>query len=452
MGNLFGTDGIRGVVGEELTVDLCVKVAKAVAEILPKEENYRPMVFIGMDTRISCDMIQSALAAGFGESGVNVQFLGVVPTPAVAYLTVELGADAGVMISASHNSFEYNGIKIFSSDGFKLPDNVEEEMETHILASAFHTDRLTGSKLGRIATNHKAVGAYVRYVQNCVSADLSGLTVCLDCANGSASATARELFEGLGVNCILLSDDPSGININDNCGSTHIENLRQSVVDNKADIGLAFDGDADRCLAVDETGKVIDGDQIIAIIGHYLKEQGKLKDDTAVVTVMSNLGFFEFAKGKGLHTDITKVGDRYVLESMKKHGYNLGGEQSGHIILSDFMTTGDGQLAGAFLLKVLKETGKKASELAQIMTVYPQVLKNVTVSNKFKSEVMEDQEVLSLTKTWETRFKEAGRILVRPSGTEPLVRVMVEGKDYEEIETCAIEISEKILEKLDKLQ
>lgn len=448
MGNLFGTDGIRGVANEELTVELCFKVARAVSEVLVKDEEYRPMVFIGADTRISGDMIQSALAAGFSECGVNVQFLGVLPTPAVAYLTNQLGADAGVMISASHNSFEYNGIKIFSKDGYKLPDNVEEEMERHILAEAFKSERLTHDKLGRIADNYKAVEGYIKYLTSVINTDLSGLKVCIDCANGSATATAKKLFVGLGAECVFLSNEPNGVNINDNCGSTHLDNLKAAVLEHKADIGLAFDGDADRCLAIDEKGNLIDGDQMIAIFAQYMRAQGMLKDDTAVVTVMSNLGFFEFAKNNNINTQITKVGDRYVLENMVENGYNLGGEQSGHIILSDYMTTGDGQLAGGLLLKILKESKKKASELAKVMTVYPQVLQNVTVPNKFKTVVMNDKQVKEIMIVWEEKLADQGRILVRPSGTEPLVRVMVEGKNIEEINACAKEVAQVLTERL----
>lgn len=447
MGRLFGTDGARGVAITELTCETAMQIGKAAAIVLTKTTKHKPTIFIGKDTRISSDILEAALAAGICSVGANAQLLGVVPTPAVAALVEQKKADAGVMISASHNSFEFNGIKLFSSTGHKLSDEMEEEIEELILDRPEDMKIVSGAEVGKMTHYRDAQTDYIRYIMKCIKGNLTGLRIAIDCANGSASATAKRLFEGLGADVYVINSSPDGININDNCGSTHIGNLMQFVVDKKCNAGLAFDGDADRCLAVDEKGQLIDGDKLIAICAKAYKEQGKLKKNTAVVTVMSNLGFSYFAKDNGIKMQTTKVGDRYVLEKMLEGGYNLGGEQSGHIIFLDEANTGDGQLSGAKVMEILAESGKKMSELASVMEHFPQVMINVKISPRDREVWKNDSQITDLIERYEDELGESGRILVRESGTEPLIRVMLEGKDFKQINEYAIAISDKIRER-----
>ena len=428
MGRLFGTDGARGIAITELTCETAMNIGRAAALVLAKETNHTPKIIIGKDTRISGDVLEAALVAGICSVGANVHILGVLPTPAVAMLVKKYEADAGVMISASHNSVEFNGIKLFSGTGFKLSDKIEQEIEELILDTPEKMQLKDGCEIGRVFYEMNAEWDYIRYVRKTVDADFTGIKVALDCANGSASGTAKKLFEGLGASCVMISDKPDGTNINKNCGSTHIEQLMKTVVEKKCDVGLAFDGDADRCLAVDDRGQLIDGDKLLAIFSKFMKVQGKLKSNTCVVTVMSNLGFFKFAKENGINVTTTAVGDRYVLERMQKLDYNLGGEQSGHIIFLDEANTGDGQLTGVKLLEVMKKTGKKSSELAACMETYPQVLVNVKITADKKGMWEKDEKIQQAIEMYKEKLGDDGRILVRESGTEPLVRVMLEGK------------------------
>ena len=428
MGRLFGTDGARGVAITELTTEMAMNIGRAAALVLAKECNHTPKIIIGKDTRISGDILEAALVAGICSVGANVHILGVVPTPAVAMLVRKYEADAGVMISASHNSVEFNGIKLFAGTGFKLSDEIENEIEALILDTPEKMTLKDGCEVGRVFYEKNAQWDYIRYVMKTVDSDFKGIKVAIDCANGSSSATAQRLFEGLGANCVFISNEPDGTNINENCGSTHMENLMKTVVEKKCDLGLAFDGDADRCLAVDENGNLIDGDHLLAIFSKFMKVQGKLKSNTCVVTVMSNIGFFKFAEANGINAATTGVGDRYVLERMQQFDYNLGGEQSGHIIFLDEANTGDGQLTGVKFLEVLKKTGKKASELASCMESYPQVLVNVKITADKKGMWEKDEKVQEAIAMYKEKLSDDGRILVRESGTEPLVRVMIEGK------------------------
>ncbi len=448
MGRLFGTDGARGIAITELTCELAMQIGRAAAMVLTKHSSHRPKILIGKDTRISSDILESALCAGICSVGADAQILGVVPTPAVAYLVKKCGADAGVMISASHNSVEFNGIKLFSATGYKLSDEIEEEIEALILDHPEQITLVDGTDVGSITRYADAAEEYISYVDRCIAEKPQGLRVALDCANGSSSATARALFERLGAEVLLIHAEPDGTNINKDCGSTHMEDLMEFVVKNQCDIGLAFDGDADRCLAVDETGEMVDGDKLIAICAKAYKDLGKLKSNAVVVTVMSNLGFTHFAKAEGLKMITSNVGDRYVLEKMLDGGYNIGGEQSGHIIFLDEMTTGDGQLSGAKVLEILKASGKKMSELAGVMEKFPQVMINVKIPNTQKEVWKNDSEITSLIDRKEQQLGDAGRILVRESGTEPLIRVMIEGKDFGQINDMAMEISEKIRERV----
>lgn len=428
MGRLFGTDGARGVAITELTTEMAMNIGRAAALVLAKECNHTPKIIIGKDTRISGDILEAALVAGICSVGANVHILGVVPTPAVAMLVRKYEADAGVMISASHNSVEFNGIKLFAGTGFKLSDEIENEIEALILDTPEKMTLKDGCEVGRVFYEKNAQWDYIRYVMKTVDSDFKGIKVAIDCANGSSSATAQRLFEGLGANCVFISNEPDGTNINENCGSTHMENLMKTVVEKKCDLGLAFDGDADRCLAVDENGNLIDGDKLLAIFSKFMKVQGKLKSNTCVVTVMSNIGFSKFAEANGINAATTGVGDRYVLERMQQFDYNLGGEQSGHIIFLDEANTGDGQLTGVKLLEVLKKTGKKASELASCMESYPQVLVNVKITADKKGMWEKNEKVQEAIAMYKEKLGNDGRILVRESGTEPLVRVMIEGK------------------------
>ncbi|MDR1117522.1 MAG: phosphoglucosamine mutase [Oscillospiraceae bacterium] len=436
MARLFGTDGIRGVANKELDCLLAMKTGQAAAEVLTGMSHHRPLFVIGKDTRISSDMLESALAAGICSVGGDVLLLGAVPTPAVAYLTVKLRADAGIMISASHNPYEYNGIKLFGAEGFKLTDETEDKIEEVIGRGA---SLKLGGEIGRIRDAKNEVGKYIDYIIHSAEKDLSGLKVLFDCANGSASATARDIFLKLIPNAGFLADEPDGININDGCGSTQLDILGKKVVEGGYDIGVAFDGDADRCLIINENGGAVDGDHIMAVCGTHLKKEGRLRGDTIVATVMSNLGFHMFAGENGLKVVCAAVGDRYVLEEMQKGGYVLGGEQSGHLIFLDEATTGDGQLTAVKYLSVLAASGGKASQLDEGIKQYPQVLKNVTVSNEKKQLLTEDKTVAEETEKAKKLLGGNGRILVRPSGTEALVRVMVEGFEYSAVnEACDI--------------
>ncbi len=430
MGRLFGTDGARGVAITELTCEKAMLIGRAAALVLTKNiTDRKPKIFIGKDTRISSDVLEAALCAGICSVGADAVKLGVVPTPAVAWLIREKGADAGVMISASHNSVEFNGIKLFASTGYKLPDAVEAEIEALILDTPGEIPLKSHTEIGRITDYTTAQDDYIDYIASCIDTRLDGTYLALDCANGSSSATAQKLFEKLGAKVDMLSAEPDGTNINDNCGSTHMENLMAYVPAHGCDAGLAFDGDADRCFAVDEKGNLVDGDKLIAIAAYSMKQKGTLKNNTAVVTIMSNLGFFRFAEREGIATAATKVGDRYVLEEMLAKGYNIGGEQSGHIIFLDHASTGDGQLSGAKTIETLVNSGKKMSELAEIMECFPQMMLGVRIKPEHKKVWREDEKVKAVMAEYEEKLGSDGRILVRESGTEPLIRVMVEGKD-----------------------
>ena len=393
-------------------------------------------------------MLESAIAAGLCSVGADVVTLGTVPTPAVAYLVANSDADAAIMISASHNPYEFNGIKIFGAEGFKLTDEEEMEIEEIVLDHVLPYDLKWNDELGVIRSGETLVEQYIDHIVSTVEGDLSGIRVAADCANGSASATAAKIFAKLGADVTILNDKPNGVNINDNCGSTHIDVLGKYVRENGFDLGVAFDGDADRCLAVDENGELVDGDKLIAIFASQLKQEGKLANNTAVVTVMSNMGFFKFAEQAGIHVEKTSVGDRYVLQNMLEHGHCIGGEQSGHIIFREFMTTGDGQLTAVQLLRAIKKSGKKLSELAQLMQVYPQVILNVRADKEMKRMVKVDEGVLKRQQQLEEGMNGNGRILVRPSGTEPVIRIMVEGLDREAIMNAAKSMEQIIIERL----
>lgn len=449
MGRLFGTDGARGVANTELTCELSMQIGRAAAMVLSKNLNgKRPKVLIGMDTRASSQMLECAITSGLCSVGADVLQLGVVPTPAVAFLVREYECDAGVMISASHNPCEYNGIKIFQSNGFKLPDVLENEIEEIILDNVTEIPTPIGGDVGRVEKSENAVADYIEHLLSATDMNFKGYKIALDCANGSSSVSAKDVFTRLGADVVIINADPDGVNINKNCGSTHLENLQKCVVDNNCDLGFAFDGDADRMLAVDHTGAVVDGDKCIAVCAKHMKKLGKLKKNTAVVTVMSNMGFFKFCEENGIKCEKTKVGDRYVLENMVANGYCIGGEQSGHIIFSEYATTGDGQLSAIQLLSVLKDTGKTLKELADEMEVYPQVLINVRVSNFGKAQFPKDKEVQNAIKQVEETLGNDGRILVRLSGTEPLVRVMLEGKDLDKINELGESVAQVIRERL----
>ena len=449
MGRIFGTDGARGVANTEISCTLAMDIGRAAAMVVARDHHKRKPVFlVGHDTRISHDMLESAIAAGLCSVGADVVTLGTVPTPAVAYLVANSDADAAIMLSASHNPYEFNGIKIFGAEGFKLTDEEEMEIEEIVLDHILPYDLKWNDELGVIRSGETLVEQYIDHIVSTVEGDLSGIRVAADCANGSASATAAKIFAKLGADVTILNDKPNGVNINDNCGSTHIDVLGKYVRENGFDLGVAFDGDADRCLAVDESGELVDGDKLIAIFSSQMKRDGKLANDTAVVTVMSNMGFFKFAEQAGIHVEKTSVGDRYVLQNMLEHGHCIGGEQSGHIIFREFMTTGDGQLTAVQLLRAIKKSGKKLSELAQLMQVYPQVILNVRADKEMKRMVKVDEGVLKRQQQLEEGMNGNGRILVRPSGTEPVIRIMVEGLDREAIMNAAKSMEQIIIERL----
>ena len=446
MSRIFGTDGVRGIANSELTVELAYKLGKAGAYVLTNTL-HRPKILVGMDTRISGDMLESALVAGILSSGAEAICVGVVPTPAVAYLTRKYGADAGVVISASHNPVEYNGIKFFNKDGFKLSDELEDNIQALIEKNFEGIEVVTGEKLGKKVVVDNATQDYVDFAVSTVKGDLKGLKIAIDCANGASYKTSELALKKLGAEVLAINNTPDGCNINKNCGSTHPEGLMKFVVENKCDLGLAFDGDADRCLAVDENGKLINGDFMMVIAAKHLKAQGKLHRDTVVVTVMSNLGLDIALKEDNIKTVKTKVGDRYVLEEMKKEGYSIGGEQSGHVIFLDYNTTGDGLVSGLQLAVTVKESGKTVSELASAMTELPQVLVNAKVPNSMKNIHNEDEEIKVEISKMEKKLEGEGRVLIRPSGTEPLVRVMLEGKNQNELDEMAHALAKLIEEK-----
>lgn len=433
MGKLFGTDGIRGIIGETLTAEMAYRVGQAVATVLAEEKQGKPEITIGKDTRISSDMLESALIAGICSVGGNVVPLGVIPTPAVAYLTVERNADAGIVISASHNPYEHNGIKVFNSRGYKLPDETEAKIEALILGDE-PIPQKTGGDIGiMIRGMQEARKSYIDHLCETIDDDLADLRICVDCANGAASTTAPELFSRFKARADILHAIPNGININKRCGSTHLNSLADFVVNDGYDIGVAYDGDADRCLMVDEKGNIIDGDKIMAVCAMDMRARGKLQGNAIVATVMSNLGLHEFCSKEGIDLVCTDVGDRHVLEKMLECGYCIGGEQSGHMIYSEYATTGDGELTSLQFLQILKRSGKKASELIACCAQYPQVLLNVPVSPQcgVKEQIMASEELHAAVKEHENRLGQEGRILLRPSGTEPLIRVMVEAKSEE---------------------
>jgi len=446
MGKLFGTDGIRGIAGKTLTADLAYKVGQSVCAVLQEKLGHKAVIIIGKDTRISSDMLESALCAGICSVGGDVVLLGTIPTPAVAFLTVQQGCDAGIVISASHNSYEHNGIKVFNSQGYKLPDEMEIEVERRILEDVAMPVKI-GGEIGRCVHSEREMHSdYIAQLISTIDCDLSGLRVIVDCANGAAAATAPQLFRQLPIMADFISIDPDGVNINADCGSTHMETLTSMTVAGKYDLGIAFDGDADRCLMVDEKGNIIDGDKVLAVCAAQLRKEGKLTSNTIVGTVMSNLGLHEFCRNEKLTLLCTAVGDRHVLEKMLEGDYALGGEQSGHTIFREYATTGDGQLTALQFLRALFLSGKTASELVSCCKQYPQVLINVTTSDT----PGEKERILKSTKLWAAvKEKEAdlngeGRILIRASGTEPLIRVMVEGKTDEISHTTAASLAELI--------
>ncbi|MCT1904803.1 phosphoglucosamine mutase [Oceanobacillus sojae] len=434
MGKYFGTDGVRGVANEGLTPELAFKLGRFGGYTLTKGSE-KPRILIGRDTRISGHMLEGALIAGLLSTGAEAMRLGVISTPGVAYLTKAMSAQAGVMISASHNPVEDNGIKFFGPDGFKLTDEQEAEIEALLEKEEDDLPRPTGPAVGAVSDYFEGGQKYLSFLKDTVDNDFDGLRIAVDCAHGATSSLATHLFADLEADIHSMGSAPNGLNINAGVGSTHPEGLQQFVLDKEADIGLAFDGDGDRLIAVDEKGRIVDGDKIMFICAKYLKEIGMLRKDTVVSTVMSNLGFYKALEEAGLKSDKTAVGDRYVMEEMRNNGYNLGGEQSGHIIFLDYITTGDGLLSALQLVNVMRESGKPLSELADEMTIFPQTLINVRVTDK--NEALTSPIILDEVQAVEEELGENGRVLVRPSGTEPLVRVMVEAKTEEDCKTYA---------------
>lgn len=447
MGRLFGTDGVRGVANTELTCELAMEIGRAAAEVLTLNSRTRSRVVVGMDTRMSSRMLCGAVCAGLCSVGADVMILGEVPTPAVAFLVGKYKADAGVMISASHNSAEFNGIKIFGGDGYKLPDVLEEKIEEIVLdrdKDSHEAQPVIGGDVGRVTLCDSAVKDYVDHLKSTVMYSLEGIKVAVDCANGSASVSARQLFEQLGAECSIINATPDGVNINRDCGSTHMEALRDYVLEGGYDLGVAFDGDADRCLCVDDKGEFVDGDQIMAICALDMKERGRLPKKAVVGTVMTNLGFIKFCEANGLRFSATKVGDRFVLEEMLQEGYVFGGEQSGHLIFSDFATTGDGQLSAIQLISLMRRKGQKLSQLASVMKRFPQKTVNVRVTADGKVSFYTMSDIKKAINDAKNELGDNGRIVVRPSGTEPLIRVMVEGENEEEISRIVDRVADVI--------
>ena len=453
MRKYFGTDGIRRIANTELTPELVYKVAKAGAYVLSKHTDHTPTILIGRDTRISGTLIESAMTAGFLSYGAKVKLLGVIPTPAVAYLTRKLKADASVVISASHNTFEFNGIKFFSNKGMKIPDTLEEEIEEVMESGKLEELTAKNEKIGVSEYSFDLINEYIYFFRKHFDDAIEknkrdDFIVGIDTANGATSVVAERVFKELGINYRIINNTPDGININENCGSTHLDNLKKFVLENKLSLGIAYDGDGDRCLAIDEKGNEIDGDKLLAIISLSLRKKGILKKDTIVATIMSNLGLNKYAENNGLQLKQTKVGDRYVLEEMLKEGYNLGGEQSGHVILLDYNPTGDGILTSLMLIQTILEENKTASELASIIKLYPQVLINAKVNSEKKYDYEKDEDIKKAIEEVEKEFAGNGRVVIRPSGTEPLVRVMIEGENQEYITKRAKEIADLIEKKL----
>jgi len=449
----FGTDGIRRIANTELTPSLVYRVAKAGAYVLAKHSNKTPTILIGRDTRLSGTLIESAMTAGFLSYGANVKLVGVIPTPGIAYLTKKLKADASVVISASHNTYDFNGIKFFSNKGTKIPDSLEEEIEEVLESGKLDELNAESSKIGVSEIREDLLDEYLYFFRKNFedefeSLEKSNFTVAIDTANGATSVIADKVYTALGIKHYIINNTPNGVNINADCGSTHLDMLKKFVTANKCDLGIAYDGDGDRCLAVDENGNEIDGDILMAIISNYLKENNKLSKDTLVATVMSNLGLKKFCKENKIEFVETKVGDRYVLENMLENGYNIGGEQSGHIIFIDYNPTGDGILTSLMLIRVILEKAKKVSELAKVIKIYPQVLINAKVKSEKKYDYDKDPEILEKIEVLNSEFKDNGRVLIRASGTEPLVRVMIEGEDQEYISKKAKELAEFIEKKL----
>ncbi len=455
MRKYFGTDGIRRIANTELSPNLVYRVAKAGAYVLAKHsENKTPTILIGRDTRISGTLIESAMTAGFLSYGANVKILGVMPTPGVAYLTKKLKADASVVISASHNTYEFNGVKYFSNKGMKIPDELEEEIEEVMDSGKLDELSAANEKIGVSEIRTDLLDEYVYFFRKNFEEDFEKINmpedfvVAIDTANGATSVVAEKVFTALGIKHYILNNTPTGTNINDNCGSTHLDTLKKYVVENNCSLGIAYDGDGDRCLAVDEKGNEIDGDTLLAVISNYMKEKGTLKKDTLVATVMSNLGLKKYAEANNVHFEETKVGDRYVLEKMLKDGYNLGGEQSGHIIMLDYNPTGDGILTSLMFIKIILEKNVSVSKICDIIQIYPQVLINAKVASDKKQDYEQDAEIKQEIEKLEKEFSGNGRVLIRPSGTEPLVRVMIEGKDKEYIKTKAENLAKLIEKKL----
>ena len=447
MARLFGTDGVRGIANIELTPELAFKLGRYGAMVLTGETAHKPTILVGNDTRISCAMLESALVAGICSAGANAMVCGVIPTPGIAKLVKVYKCDAGVVISASHNSFEFNGIKFFDGEGYKLPDRIEDKIEEmirqetsdggHAPHGENNRNRPHGENIGHRYFCVNASKDYIHTLKHAVKLDLTGVKIAVDCANGAVAHIAVDLLKDYSASVVAIGIEPDGLNINKDCGSTHLKSLCELVVKEHCDIGLAFDGDADRMLAVDSNGRVVDGDVIMAVLALDMKQKNILKDNTLVVTVMSNLGLDIFARENGINLSKTSVGDRYVLEEMVKHGYILGGEQSGHVILLENSTTGDGLLSALRLLQTMQDSGKSLVELSSVVRVLPQVLKGAKVKNEFKSVVVDDPELQTACKEMEDRLDGKGRILIRASGTEPLIRVMLEGEDLEQIsEMC----------------
>lgn len=448
MGHLFGTDGVRGIANKELDSALAFNLGRIGAYVLTEETRHKPRIAVGKDTRVSGDMLEAALIAGICSMGAEAVVLGVLPTPAVAYLTRHMGLDAGVVISASHNPFEYNGIKFFDHKGYKLPDKLEDRIESLLLNPEKVIANPTGAEIGKKIEIDNAVHGYVDFLKKTIDVDLRGLKIAVDCANGASYIAAPSVLADLGAEIAVINNKPDGKNINVKCGSTHPEDLQKLVPESGAHVGLAFDGDADRLIAVDNRGQIVNGDHMLAIFAKYFKEKGILKNDTIVGTVMSNMGLDIAMKRERCNLVKTKVGDRYVLEEMVAKGYSIGGEQSGHIIFLDHNTTGDGLLTALQLLSVVKETGKKLSDLAAIMTELPQVLVNAKVKNENKDRYMEDKAIAEMIASLESKLKDKGRVLIRPSGTEPFVRVMLEGENETELKEYAKNLAKLIEEKM----
>ena len=445
MRKYFGTDGIRGIAGESLTADLSFKVGKALGKLLTEKKEH-PKVVIGRDTRISCDMIEHALTAGLTSTGVNVMTVGTIPTPAIAYLTKTIETDSGIMISASHNPYQDNGIKIFGPDGFKLTDEQELEIES-LIDNSEQIKNASFKKIGKVYGGNELTQKYIQHIKQSITGDLSDVKIALDCANGATTGVAPFIFGDLEADIETIGCQPNGVNINDNVGSTKIETISEFVKENNVDVGFAFDGDGDRVLAVDAKGNIVDGDKIMFILAKHLKEQGELKDNMVVSTVMSNIGFYKAIEENGLQSVKTAVGDRYVVEEMRKNDYSLGGEQSGHIVLMNYATTGDGILTAVKLANIIKTSGKSLEELASEVSIYPQKLVNIKVVDK--KTAMEDSEILAECEKVEKELEGNGRILLRASGTENLIRVMVEASSDELTDKYCEQVAKIVREKFE---